>query len=114
MESGGEVAPWPGSLPAPSPTKVLATPIGISLRDASDSEVAVTGRGLLSSPPVALVIGSRHLDIEAWSGPWPVDERWWDGDAHRRQARLQVVASDGMAWLISLENGRWWITAGWD
>ena len=109
-----KTVPWPGSLPAPSPSKVLASPIGVSLRDATGLEVSVTGRGMLSSAPVTLLVGSRPLDVDAWSGPWPVDERWWDADTHRRQARLQVEARDGTVWLVSLENGRWWITAGWD
>mgnify|MGYP005692938629 CR=1 FL=1 len=55
----------------------------------------------------------RH-GIVGWAGPWPVDERWWDTDEHRRRARFQILTDDGEARLLTLEQRRWWITAIWD
>ncbi|MEM9466610.1 MAG: DNA polymerase Y family protein [Actinomycetota bacterium] len=109
-----DAAPWPGSLPAPSPTRVLSEPIPIDVLDADGAAVVVTGRGLLSASPVVLAGRGRRLEVERWAGPWPIDERWWDPDAHARQARLQVVTVDGRAHLIALSNGSWSITAQWD
>ena len=40
-----DAAPWPGALPAPSPTRVLSAPIPIDVLDIDGSLVTVTGRG---------------------------------------------------------------------
>jgi protein ImuB len=109
-----DAAPWPGSLPAPSPTRVLAEPIPIEVLDEGGEAIRVTGRGLLSSAPAVLTARGRRLEVERWAGPWVVDERWWDPDTHARQARLQVITVDGRAHLVSLRNGCWTITAQWD
>jgi len=110
----GEVPPWPGQLPAPSPSRVPAKPHAVELTDAAGEMVTVTGRGLASAPPVALVIRGRTVPISGWAGPWPVDERWWDTDDHRRRARFQILTEDGQARLVTLEHGQWWVTALWD
>ena len=107
-------APWPGRLPTPSPARVLAVPVPAELLDGAGAPVAVTGRGLSSADPARLVVDGRLLEVLAWAGPWPVDERWWDSDAHRRRVRFQVVADDERARLLTLERGRWWVTALWD
>ncbi len=109
-----DAAPWPGSLPAPSPTMVFAKPVGVQLVDEEGQPVVVTGRGLLSNRPHAVKVQGYQNKVESWAGPWPVDERWWDTDAHRRQARMQIVLDNGSAKLIALEGGQWWITAAWD
>ena len=106
--------PWPGRLPAPSPSRVPRTPWAAELHDEQGRMVNVTGRGLASAPPARLVVDGRASSVVAWAGPWPVDERWWDGDAHRRRARFQIVTDDGLARLLALEHGRWWVTALWD
>jgi protein ImuB len=43
-----------------------------------------------------------------------LDQRWWDPEAHRRQARFQVLTTEGVAHLLSLEGGRWWDEAVYD
>lgn len=107
--------PWPGSLPAPSPATVSSAEIAIDVVDAAGASVLVSGRGDVSSAPCRLRLGDRVVrDIVAWSGPWPVDERWWDAAGHRRMARFQVVTDDGVARLVTIEGGRWRLAAVYD
>ena len=107
--------PWPGHLPAPSPATVLAEAEPVVVTDAAGDEVVVSGRGELSAPPVRLHRrGRRGRAVASWAGPWPCDERWWDPDAHRRRARLQVVDDAGDAHLLAAEGGSWWLEATYD
>jgi protein ImuB len=114
LDPESDTAPWPGVLPAPSPTRVLAEPIPIEVLDGCNRTVVVTGRGLLSASPAVLASRGKRIEVRHWAGPWPIDERWWDPEAHTRQARLQVVTVDGRAHLIALADGAWAITAQWD
>jgi protein ImuB len=69
----------------------------------------------VSCVPARLKVGDRPWRcIVAWSGPWPVDERWWDDAGHRRHARFQVVTDDGVARLVTIEGGRWRLAAVYD
>jgi protein ImuB len=111
---GLETPPWPGRLSPPSPTVVHQPPRPAELHDSSGGPVQVTGRGLISGPPATISLDSnRWQKIEAWAGPWPLEERWWDAGG-RRRARLQVLLEDGRAHLVSLESGRWWLEASYD
>jgi protein ImuB len=85
--AGGVEPPWPGRIPAPAPATVHPVPVPAA---AAWSEVA------------------------AWAGPWPVDERWWDGAAHRRRSRWQVITAGGTAYLLSQEGDRWAVEATYD
>jgi protein ImuB len=107
--------PWPGSLPTPSPATVPLAGIAAEVVDATGVLVSVSGRGEVSSVPARLKVGDRPSRcIVAWSGPWPVDERWWDDVGHRRHARFQVVTDDGVARLVTIEGGRWRLAAIYD
>jgi protein ImuB len=107
--------PWPGSLPAPSPATVARSEVAAEVLDESGGLVRVTGRGEASSAPAWLKFGDRPAcRIVAWSGPWPVDERWWDDAGHRRHARFQIVTDDGIARLVIVERGRWRLAAVYD
>ena len=87
-----EVPPWPGRLPSPSPTTVLARPVPIELWDSAGNPVRVTERYLLTSAPaVAAVDGARPVPVHGWGGPWPLEQRWWDTTAGWRGSRLQVL-----------------------
>jgi protein ImuB len=113
IERPTEVPPWPGSLPAPSPSLVYAEPVGVEVIDADNRTVSVSGRGTASGTPTVLVRGGRSHEIVSWAGPWPVDERWWDIRA-RRAARFQllVTASVGLrAYLAEVVAGQWWLVA---
>ena len=63
--------------------------------------------------PSRLTDGSRVERIESWTGPWPLEERWWDPQAARRQARLQIVTTKGVAHLLVVEGGDWWLEASY-
>ena len=116
-------APWPGQLPSPSPSTVLASaPVAARVVDAEGRDIGVSGRGVPTAPPHRVAVGRpdardrepRWNEVVAWAGPWPVDERWWDPAAHRRRARFQVVTADGTARLLVLEAGRWSVEAVYD
>jgi protein ImuB len=111
---GARLAPWPGQVPAPAPATVHPRRLPAEVVDDHDRPVGVSGRCLLTASPRRLSVGDgRWQPIEAWAGPWPVEERWWDPEAARRQARFQVVAA-GCAHLLSVEGGRWWVEATYD
>ena len=103
--------PWPGRLGSPSPATVHESPRPADVGDASGEPVIVSGRGLISAAPVTVSIeGGPWAAVMAWAGPWPLEERWWEGGG-RRRARLQVVLEGGEALLLTREGGRWWVEA---
>jgi len=106
--------PWPGQIPMPAPASVLADPEPVEVTDAWGHHVGVTGRAEVTAEPARLARGGRSIDLVGWAGPWPVDERWWDPPRHRRRARFQVLDAEGMAHLLSVEDGRWWLEASYD
>ena len=108
--SAKEQPAWPGRLPPPSPATVPETPAPADVVDARGQPVSVSGRGFLTASPARL----DGVPVVAWAGPWPADERWWDAAAHRRRARFQMQTSDGAAYLVTRETGRWWIEATYD
>jgi len=120
----GSGGPWPGTLPPPSPAAVFAEPHPVEVLDEFGAQVQVTGRGVISAPPVSFRVltgdestgwrRGRQRSIAAWAGPWPIDEKWWEPERHRRLARFQVVADDDRAYLIIAEHQRWWVGALYD
>lgn len=109
-------SPWPGSLPPPAPATVFPRPRPASVVGADGRTVGVSGRGVLSAEPARFCPAEQGelLPVQAWAGPWPVDERWWDERHARRLARFQLVGADGSAWLLVLESGSWWAEARYD
>jgi hypothetical protein len=106
--------PWPGRLPAPSPSVVLTDPQPVEVVDASGNPVAVSARVLLSSPPARVSIaGGAWGTVAGWAGPWPTDDLWWS-DNHRRRARIQVVTTSGAAILLAAEGNGWWLEGIYD
>ncbi|WP_306744506.1 DNA polymerase Y family protein [Saccharothrix yanglingensis] len=110
--------PWPGRLPAPSPATVFPDPEPVALVDESGADVVVTGYAELIADPHRIVHAGRTRQVIAWSGPWPVDERWWDGTTAVRAARLQVLgtAPDGeeQAFLLIRAGGKWAVEGVYD
>ena len=113
--ASGPRGPWPGRVPPPSPATVWSEPVPAEVVDEEGRPVVVDGRASPSGAPSRVSVdGGRWKEIGAWAGPWPVDERWWDLDTHRRLARFQVVAEDSTAHLLAVEGGRWWLEATYD
>jgi protein ImuB len=107
--------PWPGQLPAPAPATVFPAPRPALVTDTAGGPVTVTGRGEVSADPALLsVAGGPSLPITAWTGPWPVTERWWDPVQACRKARFQLVTVDGSAWLAIVKDSGWLIEASYD
>jgi protein ImuB len=107
--------PWPGRVPAPAPATVLPEPVPAEVLAADGNPVGVTGRYAVTAEPARFAAAGRPpTPLVAWAGPWPVDERWWDPAAARRRARFQLLAADGTAWLVALEDGHWWAEAVYD
>lgn len=110
--------PWPGRLPAPSPATVFTSPEPVVLVDEAGGDVVVTGYAELVGRPTRMVHSGQTRRVVAWSGPWPVDERWWDEDTAVRAARLQVLgaAPDGeeLAYLLIRTGGKWAVEGVYD
>ena len=115
--------PWPGSIPPPAPARVLAQPLPATVLSAEGMPVRLTGRGAVSAEPARVRVStsdrrtadwSADLVVDGWAGPWPIDELWWDPEAARAVARFQVVAVDGTAWLLVVEDGQWWVEARYE
>ena len=105
--------PWPGGLMEPSPALVHRLPRPAEVRDEDGGAVEVTGRGALSSVPASVSVdGGGWQEVVAWAGPWPVEERWWDGGG-RRRARFQILLKGGEAHLLTRESGSWWVEASY-
>jgi protein ImuB len=131
--------PWPGRLPAPLPTTVYPLPLPVKVFGADGSLIKVSSRGAISVIPVKVELPRTIADlstvsaqsnkanhgqsrltegtvverIASWTGPWPLEERWWDPQAARRQARLQIVTTKGAAHLLVIEGGDWWLEASY-
>jgi protein ImuB len=109
-----EIPPWPGRLAGPAPATVHHPPRPAEVRDDHDQPVGVSGRGVISGPPAAITIaGGPARAGMGWAGPWPREERWWDGGG-RRKAWLQVLLADGSAYLVARQAGRWWVEASYE
>ena len=107
--------PWPGRLPAPSPSRVPTRPLPAEVLDDAGRVVGVSGRGMLTSVPYRIAVdGHPPCRVLAWAGPWPVEERWWEPGGGQRCARLQAVlgaqpTEEPFAVLLSCAAGRWWV-----
>ncbi len=107
--------PWPGSIPPPAPAQVFPEPRPAAVFSADGLLIKITDRGALTAEPAQLQTdeSADPLPIEAWAGPWPIDELWWE-QAARQVARFQMVAANGSAWLLVVENNQWWLEASYD
>ncbi len=109
----GEVPPWPGSVPPPSPARVFEPALPAQLLDRSGNAVVVSGRGEQSAPPARLrcaLLNAGEGRVVSWAGPWAHDVRWWDTGSRNRRARWQVVVEtgadrDAVACLVAVEGG---------
>ena len=108
--------PWPGSIPPPAPAQVFPEPRSAAVLSVDGLPVKITDRGTLSAEPALLQTEelADPLPIDAWAGPWPIDELWWDPAGARQVARFQMVAAGGSAWLLVVDSSQWWTEARYD
>lgn len=119
--------PWPGALPAPSPSVVwpgpgyrlelragrdpgdgvvarVALAGGVLLRTTAGAPIGVTSRGLLTGRPGSVEVAGHRCALLGWSPPWPIDEAWWEpapgGEPRRPRARMQIVPERAAALLL--------------
>ena len=107
--------PWPGSLPAPSPARVINSdsPEIARFSTTPAGSVQLTGRG--AADRVACVAGEGHAASDRRvGGPWLLDERWWSTDRRPTSARVQLVTDDGIAVLARSTPGGWQIEGVYD
>jgi protein ImuB len=107
---------WPGRLPPPNPAVVHPEPKPVKVFAADGvTQIVVNARLDLNAQPVYVVAGASTVEIAAWAGPWPVDERWWTGSGRpSRLIRLQAELADGRALLLTMAGGQWCIPADFD
>ncbi|MEV6346663.1 DNA polymerase Y family protein [Actinoplanes sp. NPDC051851] len=107
--------PWPGRLPAPSPSVVFPEPRPAVVYDETGLPVGVSARLEVTGVPTSLAVDrAAPVPITGWAGPWPLDERWWAPEESRRRVRFQMTLADGRALLLSLSAGRWSVEALYD
>ncbi len=108
-------APWPGRLPGFVPTAVLGDRPRVVVQDPAGRDVGIDDRDVISGPPATFVTPGRlGTRVEAWAGPWPLEERWWDAASAVRLHRMQVTCADGSAWLLAHDASGWWAEARYD
>ena len=116
--------PWPGQVPQPAPTRVFAEPRATTVVGPAGQPVGVTERGAVTCEPTRFAVSAPRgrsaptwQPVDAWAGPWPVDEQWWEGGSSRTAsmvARFQLVGVDGRAWLMRCERDTWWTEAAYE
>lgn len=110
--------PWPGKIPAPEPTLVFSPPQEIIVTDNARGEISLSPRGELPrephwlTPKTAGGVKRQFRKIVGWTGPWHVDERWWEGEAPR--SHFQFVLEDQRAVLAVFSQNTWMIEACYD
>jgi protein ImuB len=119
--SAASAAPWPGTVPGPSPARVFDPPLAAALLDGDGEAVTVNGRGEASASPALLQcadLANGGGPVVASAGPWPHDVRWWEHRTRRRRALWQVVvageADTRVACLVSVSRGRAEVEAVYD
>ncbi len=108
--------PWPGSIPPPAPSRVFPEPMPAAVLTHDGQVVQITSRGLISGAPGRLRTSAA---TDRWSSrPGPVRGRSTSCGGTRRAARqvarFQLVAVDGSAWLVIVENDQWWVEARYE
>ena len=108
--------PWPGSLPPPAPTRIFVRPVDAHVLDQEGQPVRLTERGGISADPSRFRPTKEYgfRSVQAWVGPWPIDERWWEDPDIGLRARFQLVAPDGSAWLLVVGAKGWLTEARYD
>lgn len=107
-------APWPGSLPPPHPATILSPPQSAELHDAQHQLISVNAHANLSATPAYITIEGYRHDVINWAGPWPLEQHWWHPNGGDRLAHLQVTTTDNSAYLLAVQEQRWWLVGKYD
>jgi protein ImuB len=100
-------APWPGRLPAPSPTIVPDRPTPATLVDSAGRQVDITPRRRITAPPDKVSLdGGPVQQVLDWAGPWFADAQWWGRPEAKGRVRLQLVMEGNIAVLLVREGGK--------
>jgi len=109
--------PWPGTIPPPAPTRVFASPLPATVVGATGRPVGVTRRGMVTGEPARFRVAQDWRRVDAWAGPWPVAEQWWEAGVASSPgmvARFQLVGTDGSAWLLCCQGEDWTVEAAYE
>ena len=111
---GDQPMPWPGHVTSPAPALVHPDPLPVEVAGVN-GPVGISVRGEISNAPARIRLPDNQWQaITAWAGPWLTEEQWWDPEAHRRQARFQIVTEESGAHLCTVRRNHWWIEATYD
>ena len=96
-------------MPAPSPSRVGLPGHRRKHRDGHGSRRGRAARAAHRPRPADRIAGlavagqrAGQQRIDAWAGPWLLDERWWAADRRPTGARVQLVTESGVALLVRL------------
>ena len=95
-----QAQPWPGSLRGTAPATVFRDRRPVTVVTTAGDPVDVDERGAVHGEPEWFSSTGRaadYLQVEAWAGPWPVTERWWDAERSTALHRFQLVDVEGNA-----------------
>ena len=106
--------PWPGSIPVPAPATVYPEPVPARVTDASGKRRRTSAGLARRLPGLARRRGSAAAERHRLACPWAVTEWWWEPGKARRRARFQMVTADESAWLVTVQDGRWFVEASYD
>ncbi|GGC65258.1 DNA polymerase [Hoyosella rhizosphaerae] len=106
--------PWPGQMLPPLPSWIPLKQPDAHLHCEQGREIYVTGRGFLSGEPHTVAWGGESHAVVGWSGPWCVDDAWWDHAAAQRSARIQVLTRAGKALLLASTEQLWRVEGIWE
>jgi protein ImuB len=94
---------------------VLVEPSPIAVRTADGESLYITERMELTGPPATVQSGRMSpVAVTGWSGPWPVQERWWAPESATTLVRLQIGLADGRALLVAQHHSGWLLEAVYD
>jgi protein ImuB len=94
---------------------VLPEPAPLLVRTDDGQVLTVDARLAMNGVPASAAVGREApVEITAWAGPWPVEERWWAPAEATRLARFQIGLADGRVLLIAYGDGRWLVEASYD
>lgn len=111
--------PWPGALSGPAPATLFDDPPVVQVLDAAgqtlivDHRLQLSGQPAFFTPPAVNNSATSQRLINAWAGPWPIDEHWWESSGQQVH-RLQIVDSADAAWLLFCRDGQWLAEARYD